>query len=83
MRGLLLALPLLLACQEPKNVGEPCASSSECARGLCVAGIGGEQPLCTRSCASNDECPNGWTCSGATQDNVLVCRRGDATPFGQ
>lgn len=69
---------------EPKNVGEPCSDNDECARGLCVQGVGGgDQALCTRSCASSDECPNGWSCSGATQDNVLICRRGDATPFGQ
>ena len=84
MRALLLALALSFGCEEPKNVGEPCASTDECARGLCVAGIGGgDEPLCTRSCGSNDECPSGWTCSGATQNNVLVCRRGHATPFGQ
>lgn len=84
MRALLLALAMSFGCEEPKGVGEPCRANDECARGLCVAGVGGgETPLCTRSCAANDECPSGWTCSGATQDNVVICRRGHATPFGQ
>ena len=28
---------------------------------------------------ADDDCPQGWSCSVATEDNVLVCRPGTAT----
>ncbi|HJL21215.1 MAG TPA: hypothetical protein RMH80_03220 [Polyangiaceae bacterium LLY-WYZ-15_(1-7)] len=85
MRRVLLAFAcLVLACGGgEKETGEACAGDSDCARGLCAAGVVGPEPVCTVSCGSSEDCPEGWTCSGATQDNVLVCRRGAATPFGQ
>ncbi|MEM1416684.1 MAG: hypothetical protein AAGH15_17360 [Myxococcota bacterium] len=74
-----------LACETrgDKAAGDPCASRRECAGGLCVAGLGSDEPRCTQSCASSDECPEGWSCSGATEENVVICRPGSATPFGR
>ncbi len=86
----LAALPLfgLLLClgcgaeRGDKPVGEPCGGDGECRHGLCVGGVRGDDPVCTRSCASTDDCPRGWACSGVTQSNVLVCSYGAPTPFG-
>lgn len=86
----LWAVPLvaLLSCgscgaeRGDKPVGARCSAPEECAHGLCVAGVRGEEPVCTRSCASTRECPRGWACSGVTGDNVLVCAYGAPTPFG-
>lgn len=61
--------------------GEPCASDSECAAGLCVGGVDGDAPRCTRSCATGTQCPQGWSCSGVTEAGVVVCQKGRATPF--
>lgn len=79
MAGLTLA-----ACGGRGEVamGQPCERDTDCARGLCVAGVAGEQAACTRSCGRTSECPRGWACSGVTQNNVLVCSRGAPTPFG-
>ncbi len=81
-----LAVALLaLGCSAErgdKQMGERCADTNECARGLCVGGVRGAEPVCTRSCASTDDCPRGWACSGVTQDQVLVCSFGAPTPFG-
>ena len=65
------------------RTGERCAQDRDCARGLCVAGVSGEHPVCTVSCGSDDECPSGWSCTGVTQANVVVCSRRAATPFGR
>ena len=65
-----------------KAMGEPCGDARECEHGLCVSGASGEDPVCTRSCASTEDCPRGWSCSGVTQDNVLICSEGAPTPFG-
>lgn len=90
MRALLLTALLglvpLAACDEgrgTKALGEPCGGDSECRSGLCVGGVVGEDPACTRSCSKSGECPDGWSCSGVTEDQVLVCRKGPATPFGR
>lgn len=64
-----------------KRHGERCRDDRECSRGLCVAGVHGDEAVCTVSCASDSECPQGWTCHGVTQANVLVCSHGGATPF--
>jgi hypothetical protein len=66
-----------------KRFGERCYNDVECARGLCVAGARGDHAICTKSCARASDCPEGWSCSGVTADNVLVCAHGSATPFGQ
>jgi hypothetical protein len=83
---LLLAAGLALACaceEEPTQAfGEPCSADGQCKQGLCVGGVRGKEPVCTRSCSGGDECPVGWACTGVTQDNVLVCSHGPATPFG-
>lgn len=63
-------------------MGEPCASNAECQEGVCVGGVRGDAPVCTRSCASTDQCPRGWACSGVTRGNLLVCSHGAPTPFG-
>lgn len=80
----LMALGTLLpACGGgDARLGEPCESDDDCARGLCVGGVNGDRPACTRSCAGNEDCPHGWSCSGVTQNQVLVCSHGAATPFG-
>lgn len=65
-----------------KEMGDVCASDNECAAGQCVGGVDGDEPVCTVSCASSDDCPEGWSCSGATQDMVLVCVKRGAMPFG-
>ncbi len=81
--SLLAALCLAMgACGGDKAMGEPCGGPSDCADHQCVAGIDGDEPVCTRSCASGDDCPEGWSCAGATEDMVLVCIKGGATPFG-
>lgn len=76
----------LAACSDGsrgnKRVGERCSENDECRHGLCVTGVAGPEGVCTRSCAASTECPRGWSCSGATQDNVVICTRGAATPFG-
>ncbi len=90
MRALRIGLPLAwltlaLACgggHGDKRTGEPCSSNDECRHGLCIGGVDGEEATCTRSCANTAECPRGWSCSGVTQDNVLVCTHGAPTPFG-
>jgi hypothetical protein len=82
---LLLALLLLAACggRGDGRVGERCGRDRDCARGLCVAGVAGPEPACTISCMGDDDCLEGWSCSGVTQANVVVCARGGATPFGR
>lgn len=65
-----------------REVGEACTAAAQCEHGLCAAGVAGEEPVCTRSCGDTSECPRGWSCSGVTDDNVLVCQRGAGNPFG-
>jgi hypothetical protein len=65
-----------------KGMGDPCSSSQECSEGVCVGGVHGDAPACTRSCARTEECPRGWACSGVTEGNLLVCSFGAPTPFG-
>ena len=75
----------LVACgggRRDKGMGEPCGDADECRHALCVGGVAGDAPVCTRSCATATDCPRGWACSGVTGDNVLVCTRGAPTPFG-
>lgn len=85
-RWLVLASLLALgACgseRGDKEMGEECSDAEECAHGLCVAGVAGPDPVCTRSCANTSECPRGWSCSGVTQGNVLICQRGAGNPLG-
>ncbi len=64
-------------------VGEACTHREQCSSGLCVAGLGQEDPRCTRSCRSSEDCPEGWSCSGVTDENVVICQPGAATPFGR
>lgn len=80
--GLILTLALVACGRGDKELGEACGDDRECAVGLCVAGVDGDAPVCTRSCARTTDCPEGWTCSGATQDNVLICVHRPSTPFG-
>jgi len=83
MRPLLLFVALVgLGCGGDAKTGEPCGSHEDCARGRCVAGVAGPDPVCTPTCAGNEDCPEGWSCSVATENDVLVCRTGTATPFG-
>lgn len=65
------------------RTGQPCRRDNDCAHGLCVAGVAGDEPTCTISCMASDDCPEGWSCTGVTQANVVVCARGGATPFGR
>ena len=85
--ALLAAFTCLLTagCQPErgdKGMGEACGAAEECVHGLCVAGVAGPEPVCTRSCADTEECPRGWSCSGVTAARVLVCQRGAGNPFG-
>ena len=86
IRTALLAglLTVLASCggRGDKTIGDPCASASECQEGLCVGGQAGEDPVCTVSCGRTEDCPRGWSCSGVTEGNVLVCSHGAPTPFG-
>lgn len=81
-----MAALLLLGCgaggRGDGATGDSCSRDSDCAHGLCVAGVAGDEPACTVSCAETDDCPRGWACSAVTQRNVLVCQRGAPTPFG-
>lgn len=79
------ALPLTMAgCGRGEaRFGQPCTSDSDCQRGLCVAGVAGDAPVCTTSCGSRGDCPPDWACNGVTQANVVVCSRGASTPFGE
>ena len=63
--------------------GKPCRADSDCQRGLCVAGVAGDAPVCTTSCGGRNDCPGGWSCNGVTQANIVVCSKGAATPFGE
>ena len=65
-----------------KTFDQPCGGDSECTSGLCVAGVHGAEPVCTKSCGNAEDCPEGWACAGMTANNVLVCTHGAATPFG-
>jgi hypothetical protein len=85
MRAVVLCFVVLLAAcggRGERRFGEHCASDNECQRGLCVAGVNGDAPVCTVSCARGSDCPEGWSCHGVTQANVLVCASGASTPFG-
>lgn len=81
-----LALVLFAGCgsQErgDKRAGDPCGDAQECRHGLCVAGVAGEDPVCTRSCGSAADCPRGWSCGGVTEDNILICTQGAGNPLG-
>lgn len=85
--ALTLASLLALAGCEPdrgdKRMGDACGGDLECREGLCVGGVAGDPPACTKSCGRAEDCPEGWSCSAVTANQVLVCRRGPATPFGQ
>jgi hypothetical protein len=84
LTALALSLATLFGCgRGDARTGERCAQDRDCARGLCVAGVAGQNAACTVSCGSDDECPDGWSCTGVTQANVVVCSRGAATPFGR
>lgn len=82
---LFLGSLLLVACggRGDAAFGDPCEGNDTCAEGLCIAGVDGNEPVCTKSCATSDECPEGWSCSGVTQARVLVCSHSPATPFGE
>jgi len=84
---LLLGLLLLLSgCEETPGeaaIGAACEADGDCASLLCVGGIAGPEGACTRSCGESSDCPEGWSCGAVTQNNVVVCRRGASTPFGQ
>ena len=82
MRFFLVAMLWLGACTGDKAMGDPCGSARECQDGQCVAGVDGDEPVCTRSCGGDSECPEGWSCSGATEGMVLVCVHGSSNPFG-
>ncbi|MBX7193549.1 MAG: hypothetical protein K1X94_15950 [Sandaracinaceae bacterium] len=83
-RSLVLFALLTTACGRGEaRTGERCERDRDCARGLCVEGVAGPRGTCTVSCAADDECPEGWSCSGVTQSNVVICARGTATPFGR
>gem|GEM_PF-3559403 len=83
----LLALATLLTIagcgRGEARFGQSCTSDSDCQRGLCVAGVAGDAPVCTTSCGSRADCPPDWACNGVTQANVVVCSRGASTPFGE
>jgi hypothetical protein len=66
-----------------KAFDQRCSGDNDCATGLCVGGAHGADPVCTTSCGRADDCPEGWSCSGVTAANVLVCTHGNATPFGR
>jgi len=85
LRALMILVPLAISCggRGSAGFGESCDSDDACAAGLCVGGVSAEGPVCTKSCASSEECPEGWSCSAATENGVVVCRQGSATPFGQ
>lgn len=46
--------------QGPKDGGEPCTASSQCASNLCLGYAGGSR--CFGACNSNDDCVTGTTC---------------------
>jgi hypothetical protein len=86
MLGIVLAVALsgVVACGGgDQGFDQPCRSDTDCQSGLCAAGVHGEDPVCTKSCARSEQCPAGWSCSGVTTANVLVCAHGNATPFGR
>ncbi len=82
LRSALLLTALLLGCGGDVKTGDGCTSHDQCERGRCVEGVAGPAAVCTPTCGGDDECPEGWSCSVATEDGVLVCRQGTATPFG-
>ncbi len=43
-----------------KDIGEPCASSSECKSQMCV--VSGGAATCQTPCTANAQCPSGQTC---------------------
>src|SRR5688500_16560358 len=77
-RPSLLAIALfacLAGCgSSSKAFDEKCRQDDECSSHLCVGGVHGEEPVCTKTRARR-------SCSGLTADNVLVCTHGSATPF--
>lgn len=75
----------LVGCTRERGdgqMGDPCRSDFDCARGYCVAGVSGHDPVCTITCGRNGDCPDGWSCSGVTERGVVVCSLGASTPFG-
>jgi hypothetical protein len=86
MRRLAALLLLAAACggRGDAAIGEPCEADDDCARGLCVAGVASSSGACTVSCMpGSDDCPDGWHCSAATGQGVVVCSKRPATPFGE
>jgi len=83
-RWCVAAALLLVGCNTSRGelrTGDRCRDDRQCARGLCVAGVRGDAPVCTVSCAGDGECPRGWSCHGVTTQSVLVCAYGGSTPF--
>lgn len=81
--GVALLLGMGCAGRGEARFGQRCERDADCQRGLCVAGVAGDAPVCTTSCGGRADCPGGWSCNGVTQANVIVCSKGAATPFGE
>ena len=65
------------------SITQPCTESKQCQSGICLfLTQTSEDGLCTEPCTESKECPEGWSCTAITQNGVMVCQKGQATPFG-
>jgi hypothetical protein len=85
-KAIVLAGLLAVGCRSgPTNLGiaDRCTESRQCRSGICLFPTkGSEDGLCTKPCTGNSDCLEGWSCTALTQDGVMVCQKGQATPFG-
>lgn len=58
---------------DPKQVGEACTDSAECASGLCYGGPSDTVGYCTNECQDFTDCPDFWSCDEIEGAAVTIC----------
>jgi hypothetical protein len=83
----LALIAILCGCRDKGptdlDVGHKCMQSRECGSGICLFPTQvSKEGRCSRPCTASTDCPEGWSCTAITQNGVMVCQEGPATPFG-
>lgn len=77
------ALLFIAGCSENREFSAECTTDRQCASRICVTrSATSDEGRCTQSCATDDDCPDGFSCSGATNQGVVICLPGPAVPIG-